>query len=517
MSAADAPRRGVLNRYVQAVARLSGGKRALAVFLLGGIGALALPPVGAWVLFPLALGLTSTIFAQATNARQAAATGWAFAAGYFGAGLSWIMEPFWVDAARHGWMAPFALIFLAGGLALFWGVAFGVAHWLGRGPATRIAALILTVPVAEYARAHVLTGFPWAAPSQIWVDWAAAQWLAYLGPHGLTLLTVLVAVMPGLALARGVGAPLILASVLPLLMIVAGGRIILGLLPDTGLTGQVVRLVQPNAPQDQKWHPDHIQTFFTRQIGYTAADPRPDLIVWPETAVPSLLNTADRALGFIADAAQGVPVVLGIQRREAGQYFNSLIHLDDQGQVAGVYDKHHLVPFGEYIPLAPLATRLGIAGLAQRAEGGYAAGPGPELMSLPLGNALPLICYEAVFPQDTRIRGARPDFLMQITNDAWFGQRSGPYQHLAQAQMRAIEQGLPLLRAANTGVSAMIDPYGRITDQLPLGQAGYVDAELPLPRTPTLYARTGDLPVLFLFFVVAIGFLWRRTRHATAK
>jgi apolipoprotein N-acyltransferase len=280
--------------------------------------------------------------------------------------------------------------------------------------------------------------------------------------------------------------------------------------PEVATTGKLVRLVQPNAPQQQKWDPAWEQIFFQRQLEASAAAPRPDLIVWPEATLPMLLEDAGDAFAAIADTAGGVPVALGIQRRDGLRYFNSLVVLDGAGTVTGLYDKHHLVPFGEYIPLGDLAARFGLYGFAAGGGYGYSAGPGPALVSLDgLGRALPLICYEAVFARDVNAAPGRPDLLLQVTNDAWFGTRVGPYQHLAQARMRAVEQGLPLARSANTGISAMIDPLGRIVASLPLGEAGHVDAMLPAPLPPTPYARTGDLPLLVLL-LAALGVVWWR-------
>jgi len=205
--------------------------------------------------------------------------------------------------------------------------------------------------------------------------------------------------------------------------------------------------------------------------------------------------------------------VLGIQRLEDEAFYNSLALVGQGAEVLQVYDKHHLVPFGEYMPLKPLFRRLNFSGLAARAEGGYSAGPGPQLVDLGagLGRALPLICYEAVFPQDVNGYAERPDLLLQITNDAWFGEASGPYQHLAQARIRAIEQGLPLLRAANTGVSAVIDGAGRVLVSLPLGEAGHLDALLPPPLRVTPYSRTGDLPALALLLLLGAALaVWGR-------
>jgi apolipoprotein N-acyltransferase len=334
------------------------------------------------------------------------------------------------------------------------------------------------------------------------------QGAAVIGPHGLNL-----ALFAAAAVAADLRRPLLAVPVAA-----AAVGLILWQVPAAAVApeagGATVRLVQPNAPQNEKWRPDRAPVFFERQIGYTAAAPRPDLIVWPETAIPYLLENADPALERMAGAAQGVPLVFGVQRFDGPYLHNSLTVLGPDGRRGEIYDKHHLVPFGEYMPLADLAARWGLFGLAA-GDAGYAAGPGPRLIDLgPLGRALPLICYEAVFPQDVGGAPARPDFLLQITNDAWFGERSGPYQHLQQARMRAIEQGLAMVRAANTGISAVIDPRGRIVAAIPLGQAGYADAPLPAPRPPTIYARTGDFPLILSLIVFLSAMIALRLNNA---
>lgn len=482
--------------------------------LLGALGVLGLAPWGLWPVTLIVLLAVPGLFLSASSARQAALIGWALGAGWFAHSLIWIVEPFLVDVARYGWMAPFAIMLMAAVGGLFWALAFGTAYRVARSDLGRVIALILTWSLVEFARAYMLTGFPWAALAQIWPGSDVALLLAWIGPHGLALVTLLITLLPGLALIRPGTRRARLASLAPALALVGLSIWLAQARPERApLTGNIIRLIQPNAPQHQKWDPAFARTFFDRQIAFTRAPahdngPRPDLIVWPETSVPVLLENAAPALEMIAGAAAGSPVVLGIQRTEGARFFNSMIHLDQSGQVSGLYDKHHLVPFGEYVPLGDLAARFGIYGMAPQLGAGFSAGPGPEVMDLGgLGKALPLICYEAVFPQDVGGAGERPDILLQITNDAWFGKHSGPYQHLAQAQMRAIEQGLPMIRAANTGISAMIDPWGRITAQLALGQAGFVDAELPEPGAPTFYSRFGDVPVFLLLLFVTLG-LW---------
>jgi apolipoprotein N-acyltransferase len=442
--------------------------------------------------------------------RSAALLGWAFGTGYFLHSLHWIVSPFLVDVPRHGWMAPFALVFMAAGLALFWGAAFAGARYLSRGT---IWPLALCLAAAEMIRAYIFTGFPWATPAQALVDVAAGQGLAFVGPHGVNLALLFCA-----ALAVGLfrTGPARYAGVFG-----AGAAATLLLMPPFAPTAQMtehsLRLIQPNAPQKEKWDPDKAYTFYYRQLELTAAPPHasgqaPDLIIWPETAIPWALPYGQEALAPIAEAAGEAAVTLGVQRTRDLRFFNSMVVLDPQGAVTQTYDKHHLVPFGEYMPFGDLLARIGIHGLAPQNGAGFSAGPGPELLDFgALGKALPLICYEAVFAHDVNGAPQRPAFLIQITNDAWFGKGAGPKQHLAQARMRAMEQGLPLARAANTGISAMIDPYGRVTASLPLNTAGFVDAVLPAPAPATLYARIGDLPLaLLLILGLAAAALGRR-------
>ena len=440
---------------------------------------------------------------------RAALLGWGFGFGYFLHALQWIVSPFLVDVARHGWMAPFALILLAAGMALFWGLAFGLARWVAP---RRGLALALAWAAVELLRAYIFTGFPWAMPAQALVGVMAGQGLAWVGPYALNLWLFAIAailLLRGPLALRLVQGTLALSTVLLLLLPPQA--------PPAVLTDHVVRLVQPNATQREKWNADKFEFFFTRQLDYTAAAPQdggqaPDLVIWPETAIPWALDMAGSALAEIG-AASDVPVALGVQRRSNMRYYNSLVVLDADGAVGQVYDKHHLVPFGEYMPLGDLMARFGIHGLAAQEGNGFSSGPGAQLLDIgPLGAALPLICYEAVFAHDVNAAPARPAFLMQVTNDAWFGKAAGPRQHLAQARMRAIEQGLPMARAANTGISAMIDPQGRVTASLALNTEGFIYAPLPAPLPPTLYSRSGDLPLSLLLALCLAGLAVARRR-----
>ncbi len=472
--------------------------------ILGSMAGLGHPPFDLWWATLFAFAAVFYLLHEVQKGREAIWLGLGFGTGYFALSLHWIVEPFFVDPLRHGWMAPFAIVLMAVGLSLFWAAAF----WLAKRLHSSGWPVVISLTAAELVRAYVLTGFPWGMPSYVLVDRLAGQGAALVGPHALNLVFFAVASLLGLALALQRGR--LGLGVIGLAGLVALGWPMSAPEPQAQEGRPVVRLVQPNAPQHQKWDPVYTGIFFQRLVQFSAAgEERPDLIVWPETAVPVLLNYADETLEIVSRAARGVPVVLGINRMEGSRIYNAAVLLDDLGKIRATYDKHHLVPFGEYIPLGNVMARFGISGFASRNGEGFSAGPGPALMDLgALGKALMLICYEAVFPQDVFAAPERPEFVLHLTNDAWFGSFSGPFQHLAQARMRAIESGLPVLRAANTGVSAVIDAQGRVLESLPLNTEGYLDVALPESRPLTVYARMGDLYFAVVLFLLlsALGF-----------
>lgn len=503
-------------------ARFSGASLASA---LGVLAASGQAPLGwAW-LSVAAFALCFGVLLLPERWQVVAWRGWFFGSGYFGGALFWIVEPFFVDPLRHGWMAPFALVFMAGGLALFWAAAFGLAARLGGTPRMRAAWLVLTLVTAELLRSFLLTGFPWALVGHVWIGAPQMQAAALVGAHGLTFLTLVAAALPAVfGSARMVFGAL---SGIALLGIVAAWGSFR--LPDGPAPlrepSLYLRLVQPNAPQHEKWQPEMIPVFYDRQLELTRAapapgQPKPDVVIWPETAIPWLLEHAGPAFAEISAAGQGAQVLVGVQRRgEDGAWYNSLAQLAPGGALEAYYDKHHLVPFGEYMPMMHLFAQAGVFGLAANETGGYTAGPGPALLDLGgAGRVLPLICYEAIFPAEIALAPGRADWIVHVTNDAWFGRVSGPWQHLAQAQLRAVEVGLPVMRAANTGISAAIDPYGRILEALPLGEAGRLDTSLPAALPPTPYARFGDLPVLvvlaMLGIVLSLMTYFRRPSHS---
>ena len=483
-------------------------ERLLIFVILGGIAALGQAPIGWWPVTLLALTAVLFLHDQHGHWRRAALHGWVFGIGYFAFSLRWIVEPFLVDIARHGWMAPFALVLMAAGAGIFWALAFGAAQ---RFAPRSVLMLALALVAVEVLRSQVFTGFPWALLGHVLIGTPFDQLAAYGGPHLLSVVAVFLswAVLQLLRNRLAVGAGALAGAILVALVLWFGAG------PMSQEGGPVVRLVQPNAPQEEKWDPTRSQIFLDRLLDYSARGPVPDLIVWPETSVPYLLNHIEDDLTFLSDAARGAPLVFGILRRDTeGGFFNSAVLLDASGAVAQTYDKRHLVPFGEYLPFGQVLSQFGLSALADAFGASFSIGTQEPALSIAgIGAAVPLICYEGIFAEEILRPDSDPRLLLLITNDAWFGRAAGPFQHLAQARLRAIEQGLPMVRVANTGISAVIDARGNILEQLPLGVDGALDVALPKALPTTLYARFGDWPVVFMLLGAAIALVVRRPQR----
>lgn len=487
--------------FASIVRGLTGQKQLLAAVLSGLFLGLAQAP---WSFIPVVIFAIPVLFwlhSGAISRRRAALIGWLAGVGYFGLTLSWIVEPFLVDVGRDGWMAPFALFFMAAGLALFWAASFALAN---RGNAVMF---VVFWTLAELLRSTIFTGFPWGLIAYGWIETPVMQMVSIVGVHGLGLLTLTGAVL--LAKGRGVLAVLVFASMWGF------GTYRLAQPVLERETAFTVRIVQPNAAQELKWLPEFAQVFYDRQIELTSApaDIPPDLVIWPEAAIPFIPARRADLMQQIGIAAKGADVLLGARRiDDNGNWFNSMAMINPDGRIVQHYDKHHLVPFGEYIPFGALLSKTGIQALTRES---FDAGPQPITIAQDgIPPFVPLICYEAIFPAYAAPSGQRPEWIVHITNDAWFGRFNGPYQHLAQARSRTIEQGLPLVRSANTGVSAMIDPFGRILNSLPLGQLGFVDAALPAALPQTIYGRFGNWPVIFLLLILTFSqyFISKRRR-----
>ena len=502
-------------------------RRIAAAILLGALSALALPP---WHFVPLVVpaftGLLWLLDAAALSSRPlraATLTAWLFGLGHFLVGLHWIAEPFLVDAARHGWLIPFALTGMAGGLALFPAAAGLITVGLSRRFALdgigRVLAFAAVWVLLEWVRSWLFTGFPWNLVGYVWAATPEVmQAAAFAGIFGVSLMTVVAGAMPAV-LGTGRGARAVLTVLLFTAILPAavwgGGAMRLAAAPlyaadDTRamVPGVRLRIVQANIPQRQKWQSQLRAGHLQRHVAMSqqqSSNP-PTHVIWPETAAPFFLANDDavRAAAALAVPRDGV-LITGAPRRggpEGARFWNSAHAITGDGQIIASYDKAHLVPFGEYVPLRGV---LPIDKLVP-GQGDFTAGPGRQTMTIPgLPPVSPLICYEAIFPGAAVSADARPGWLLNLTNDAWFGTFAGPQQHFAIAATRAIEEGLPMVRAANTGISAVVDPYGRPIAMLGLGVEGVIDSGLPRAlQTPPPYARWGNVLPAGLIGLVAL-------------
>lgn len=527
----------MLERTAHAVTLSWGWRRAAVVAFAGAIGALSLAPFHVfpvlWISFPVlvwALDGAADLKGggRLTRLGPAFLIGWAFGFGWFLAGLWWIGAAFLVDIAEFGWLLPVALAVMSIGLGLFHGLAAAIARLLWSDGPARIAALALGFFVADWLRGHVLTGFPW---NLIGYGFAANEPMmqidAILGGYGLTLLAVMVFAAPAV-LSRGARADrrFAVATAVVFVGVVAFGALRLRearteFVPDVHL-----RLVQPAIDQWAKWRPE----FKTETVErYVELSSRPALdasgkplpeglrggakgipgithLVWPESAFPFLLTNEPWALSTIAQLiGDHTTLLTGAVRAEAPaagevrhRYYNSIYALGRGAEILAAYDKAHLVPFGEYLPFQDLLESIGLRQLT-KLRGGYSAGPGLRTIEIAgLPPFAPLVCYEIVFPGRVVDRAHPPQWMLNVTNDAWYGMTPGPWQHLHQARLRAVEEGLPVVRAANNGISAVIDGNGRLVASLTLGATGIVDADLPRPAAPTVFSRWGMLPSLVL-------------------
>ncbi|MGE0746962.1 MAG: apolipoprotein N-acyltransferase [Rhodospirillales bacterium] len=485
-------------RLAHAVGALTGWRRAGLAVVLGGLAALALPPVG---LVPLlAVSFTGLVWlCDGTRRRRAAFwAGWWFGLGFFVAGLYWIGVAFLVDVARFGWMIPFAVVGLSAYLAIFCGLATLGMRLIAPSGAARVLALAAAWTVAEWLRGVVLTGFPWNLIGSAWtVSDAMLQPAAAVGTYGLSLLTVLAAASPAASPGRATGRWVATAAV-GLAMLWAGGTARLTGADGATAPGVVLRLVQPNIPQALKWRADVAEANFAKLLRLSGrpGETRATHVLWPETATPYFLaNDPLHRAAVAAVVPPGGMVLSGSiratpERTDPPQVWNSLVAVDDAGHVAATYDKFHLVPFGEYVPWRSVLPLDKITPGALD----FSPGPGPRTLDLPrLPPVGPLICYEVIFPAAVTDPAQRPQWLLNVTNDAWYGRTSGPYQHFATARLRAVEEGLPVVRVANNGISGVIDAHGRVTARIGLAREGAVDARLPVAlNAPTPYARFGD-------------------------
>ena len=493
--------------------------------LAGAVSVLGMAPFNLW---PIMLAALAGLFvlidgAAATRrpVRTAALTGWAFGFSYFGFGLYWIGEAFYVDPSTI-WMMPFAVTLLPAMLGLFHAAACGLARAFPRRGAGGALILVAAFSAVEFARGWIFTGFPWNLFGSAFIDAGIGQAAAIGGVYGLTFLALLAGFsLPPAVMRRTIGQSAPLGAAIILLAAAQVFGMARTLPPGDGSIN--VRVVQPDNPQTEKGERDYVARLWRRLTSLTnaAGAESVDVFIWPEGVTPFFLDETPDALSAIGDMlSPGQVLVAGSARREltgegGTRYFNSLLVIDDMGRIAGLYDKAHLVPFGEYLPFPDAFRSLGIASLTARIGGAFTPGPGLRTMhiaGIPPFSAL--VCYEALFPAAVVNAGDRPRWLVNITDDSWFGTQTGPHQHLTAARFRAIEEGLPLVRAATTGISAIIDAHGNVVASEGLQRAGRVDARLPGADTATVFSRTGHIVfILLVMTAVVCALLAYRNRN----
>lgn len=498
-------------------------RRALVAASAGAIGALALAPIdflpAGFVSFTILVWLLDGALARPGLGRWRAQgpafwVGWWFGFGYFVAGLWWIGAAVLVDVENFGWALPLAVFGLPAVLAVFFGLAAAFAHAFWRDGFGRLFGLAASFGLFELLRGWAFTGFPWnnlgtMLASNFWF----MQSVAVVGVDGLSVIAPFLFSLPALLADqkskwRGAVLPVVL------LMAFAGwGHLRPQFMPVIN-SGQFVdvRLVQPSIPQNQKWDEGAKQKIFDQLLALTKEDieKRPDLILWPETALPYLLPERPQTLTDMASAlTEGQLILTGAIRLEGEsgnnpRFYNSVLAINNKGEVAGAADKLHLVPFGEYLPLASWLEPLGLDPLVV-APGTFSAGNAPERIIGPDQiSIVPLICYEVIFAGAVMRQVQGADLIVNVTNDAWYGVTPGPYQHFRQAQLRAIENGLPLARVGNNGLSGVIDPLGKVIGGLALNAVGQTTSKVVLAKSNTLYATHGTVLslVLVVFFVL---------------
>ncbi len=518
--------------------------------IAGGVSAMGFAPLGLWPLTLICLGVLMHLVAKAAFGKRAYWIGWLFGLAHFGVGLNWLAKSFTFQSNMPAILGWLAVLLVAAVVAHFPALAAWGAWWTGRRVDPAKATAAITLPfilafagcwiIAEWLRSWVFTGFPWNPLATVTANFGwfvkPAAYLGTYGQSGLVVLTVGLAIMFGRhvlhelqrkPLTPGRIAFVIAFFVLPELIIFAVLPFVME--PSEPKTSKVnITVVQPNIGQEERNRLDYSAFSFDRLAKYsTPKDDTPRLVFWPESAIPWMLESGYPYRYYQSqpgESAQSARLVLagllnpkdllitGNDRLEFDKHGqlvgarNSLAVLDARGERLGHYDKAHLVPFGEYLALRWLLEPLGAARLV---PGSIDFWPGPGPRTMQLGEGFPKIgvqiCYEIIFSGRVTDRANRPAFLFNPSNDAWFGDW-GPPQHLAQTRLRAIEEGLPIVRSTPTGISAVIDADGRIVESIPLHTAGRIDTTLPRAHAPTLFARHGNvLPLGFAALLIALS------------
>jgi apolipoprotein N-acyltransferase len=509
----------------QKVILADGWARRLIAFCSGAAGVLALAPFSFFPAFfvPMTAAVWLIDGSSGENLwvsiRRAAAIGWWLGFGYFVAGLWWLGVAFLMEADRFAWALPLGVLGLPAGLAIFTALGFALARLLWSPGATRLFALSAGLSASEWLRGHILTGFPWNDFGMaLGANLLFAQFASVGGLYSLTVLSVLLFSTPALLGAgktnwRVIGLPI--ASFLALALF--GAARLQDKVED--VKGVKLRVVQANVANED-FRGDHKAELLERYLKLADRSTSPQTtglsdvthVFWPESVFPFILSRDPVSLATISSRMHNATLFAGAARAEGdgrkARYFNSLAVIE-HGEIKEYFDKMHLTPFGEYMPFADLLARIGVTQFVS-VPGGFDAGEYSRVLSAPgLPPVFPLICYEVIFPDEVAKRlsdlKARPGFMLNVTNDGWFGVTPGPYQHLSQARLRVIEQGLPMVRSANTGVSAIIDPVGRFVSSTSLGSEAVLDGSLPRPLSATFYSQHWRLAPALAWLIVFLA------------
>ncbi|WP_129794255.1 apolipoprotein N-acyltransferase [Sphingosinicella sp. CPCC 101087] len=498
-------------------------------FLAGLVSALGFQPLGWWPLTILAFAMLLWLIERAPSLRTALARGWWFGLGQFVLGLNWIATAFTFQAAMPAWLGWIAVVLLSLYLAIFPAVTAGLAWRWGRSRPLAFTLIFAAAwIVTEWLRATLFTGFAWNPAGVVLLDRSIAPLAALVGTYGLSAMVILFA---GLVRIASLGPDRRPAIALAGLVLAAQVAALAAAPEPAGGTGAPVRVVQPNIGQHLKWSPDFAEQNMARLERLSRSSGEPRLLIWPEAAVTEALQDERRQLDYQLHTlatrrrvAQAIPpggllltggiTFLSEDGVTADRATNSVFAMTSDGEILARYDKAHLVPYGEYLPMRPILSAIGLSRLAP-GDLDFQPGPGPRTLDVAgIGRVGFQLCYEIIFSGQVVDPERRPAFIFNPSNDAWFG-AWGPPQHLAQARLRALEEGIPIVRATPTGISAIIDAQGDLIHSIPLGIAGTIDADLPLPAPPTLFARYGNaLPFAFAFLLAAAGVFALRGREA---
>ncbi len=477
-------------------------KEHIVMFLLGALTTLGFAPYFWWPV-PLVTTAIFFYFINQASFKKALKLGFFFGTGLGAISMHWLTNALMIDGGQFWFFCPFVWIGFGLFFGVYWAIPSGVAALYPSG-IRRWLAFSGAFVIFEWVRSWAFTGFPWNPIGNIWDYTAVLQMASVVGVYGLSGITLLTFTAFGLGLKKKL--PWIMLGLF--LGLTGLGALRLSAADSEHVWGTHLRLVQPNIPQTLKWNPQkaHENTEKIIQLSRTDSD-KITHILWPETAVPYLLDLeVEERLNLMRALPQGSVLITGAMREADPAYHNvanSIFIMDDLTDIQGVYDKTHLVPFGEYMPFREYLPIQKIVPIAADMVAG------PKVMTKPVLNTLPaslLVCYEVIFSGQVVDKAHRPAWIFNATNDGWYGLSNGPYQHLAMTRMRAVEEGLPVVRAANTGISAVIDPYGRVIKSLPLGEEGVIDADLPSALPPTIYAQFGvKVPLILALILMALS------------